>query len=209
MSKLAKTVKSLSKEWMKERSEMTVKKSKSSTKKRPTCDSTHIDDDFEQRLRKVIKKNPINLMETLEPIFTAVRMQPNNGNTNEDVSNKYQAFLQGVSQVMNNNNIFTMKIGYFIDPHSYNSPYYAILELNSNGLFAEHCDGLKKIENVMDVLHDLHEPEFILRTLIDRIAEKTNTNKCRIAELESCLARAEKVLKNSNINSSPMVHEEH
>ena len=180
---------------------MTARKSKSSTKQRLTDDSTFIQDELQQDL-KVIKRNKINIMEKLEPIFTAVKTQPNSGNTNEDVAKKYETFLQSVSQVMKNNNILTMNIGCFIDPHSYNSPNYATLELNSRGLFAEHCDGPKKIENVMDVLYDLHEPELILRMLIPRIVEKTSTNKARITQLESCLGVVEKVIRDSTIASA-------
>ena len=181
---------------------MAARKSKSSTKQRPTDDSTLVQDDVEQFIQKVTKENQINLKEKLEPIFTAVRAQTNNGYTNEDVSRKYEAFLQSIIQVMNNNNIITMDIGCSVDSHSYNSPNYATLELNSRGLLAEHCDGSEKIENVMDVLSDLHEPELILRMLINRLVEKANMNKCRIVELESCLDLVEKVLRNSNITST-------
>ena len=183
---------------------MAAEKSKSSTKQRHNGDSTLVEDDLERYLQKVMKENQINLKEKLEPIFTAVRAQPNNGYTNEDVSRKYEAFLQGVIQVMKNNNIITMDAGYFVDSHSDwgSFPQYATLELGTHGLFAKHCDGPKKIENVMDVLSDLHEPEFILRKLIDRIAEATDTNKYIIAKLESCLERVENAVRNSNITST-------
>lgn len=181
---------------------MAVQKSRSSTKQKQTGDSTLVEDNLEQYLQKVMKENQINLKEKLEPIFTAVRAQPNNVYTNEDVSRKYEAFLQGMIQVMNNNNIISMDVGYCVDPHSYNSPNYATLELNSRGLFAEYCDEHKKIENVMDVLSDLHEPDLILRMLVDLLVEKTNMNKYRIVKLESCLQLVEKVIRNSNITSA-------
>ncbi len=188
--------------YAKENNEMVCRNSKSSTKQRLTDDSTLVEDDLERYLQKVMKENQINLKEKLEPIFTAVRTQPNNGNTNEDVARKYEAFLQSIIQVMNNNNIISMDVGYCVDPHSYNSPNYATLELNSRGLFAEYCDEPKKIENVTDVLSDLHEPELILRELIDRIAGETNTNKSIIVRLESCLELVEKAVRNSNITST-------
>lgn len=181
---------------------MAARKSKSSTKQRLTDDSTLVHNDVVRFIQKVTKNNQINLKEKLEPIFTAVRAQPNNGYTNEDVSKKYEAFLQSIVQVMNNNNIITMDVGYLVDPHSYNSPNYATLELSSRGLFAELCDGSKKIENVRDVLSDLHEPELILRTLIDRIAGETNTNKSIIVRLETCLELVENAVRNSNITST-------
>jgi hypothetical protein len=180
---------------------MASRKSKSTIKQGLTGESTFVRDELERDL-KVMKKYQINILKKLEPIFTAVRTQPNNGNSNEDVARKYEAFLHGVSQVMKNNNILTLNVGYFVDPHSYNSPNYATLELNSHGLIAEHCDGPKKIENVMDVLYDLHEPELILRMLIHRIAEKTGTNNRRIAQLESSLELVERVIRNSNITSA-------
>jgi hypothetical protein len=187
---------------MKESNEMAARKSKSSGKQRPTDDSTYVEDNLEKYIQRVIKENRINLAEKLEPIFTAVRAQANNGYTNEDVSRKYEAFLQSIIQVMNNNNIITMDVGYFADSHSYNSPNFATIELNSRGLFAEHCDGPEKIENVMNVLSDLHEPEHILRTLIGLLVEKTNMNKCTIVELESCLELVENAIKNSNVIST-------
>ncbi|MGH9976964.1 MAG: hypothetical protein ACRD8Z_14180, partial [Nitrososphaeraceae archaeon] len=79
--------------YAKEGNEMAARKSKSSTKQRFTGDSTFIQDELQRDL-KVIKKNKINIMERLEPIFTAVRTQLNNGNTNEDVAKKYETFLQ-------------------------------------------------------------------------------------------------------------------
>ena len=188
--------------YVKERNEMSAQKSKSSTKQRLTGDSTLVEDDLERYLQKVTKENQINLKEKLEPIFTAVRAQPNNEYSNDDVARKYEAFLQSIIQVMINNKIITMDVGYFVDPHSYNSPNYATLELNSRGLFAEHCDGDKKIENIMDVLYDLHEPEHILRMLISRLVEETNMNKSRIVELESCLELVENAIKNSNVIST-------
>lgn len=181
---------------------MAARKSKSSTKQRLTDDSTLVEDDIVQFIQRVTKENQINLKEKLEPIFTAVRAQANNYYTNEDVSRKYEAFLQSIIQVMDNNNIITMDVGCSADSHSYNSPNYATLELNSRGLFAEHCDGSEKIENVMDVLSDLHEPELILRMLIDRIAQETSTNKHIIARLESCLELVENAVSNSNITST-------
>lgn len=195
-------IKSSSRKWMKEGNEMAAQKSKSPTNQRHSGDSTVVQDDLEQYLQKVMKENQINLKEKLEPIFTAVRAQPNNGYTNEDVSRKYEAFLQSIIQVMNNNNIITMDVGCSVDSHSYNSPNYATLELNSRGLFAEYCDEHKKIENVMDVLSDLHEPELILKILIDRIAEGTSTNKRIIARLESCLELVENIVRNSNVTSA-------
>lgn len=184
-----------------ESNEMVAEKSKSSTKQRHTGDSTLVEDDLEQYLQKMMKENQINLKDKLEPIFTAVRAQPNNSYTNEDVSRKYEAFLQSVSQVMENNNIFTLDVGYFADSHS-TEPQFANLELGTHGLFAKHCDGPKKIENVMDVLSDLHEPELILKMLIDQIAEKTSTNKYIIARLESCLELVENAVRNPNITSA-------
>lgn len=56
----------------------------------------------------------------------------------------------------------------------------------------------------MGVLSDLHEPELILRMLINLLVEKTNTNKCRIVELESCLELVEKVIRNSKITSAEL-----
>ena len=180
---------------------MVSRKSKSSTKQRLTDDSTLVEDDLERYLKKVMNENQINWKEKLEPIFTAIRAQPNNCYTNEDVSRKYEAFLQSVRQVMNNNNIFSMNVGYFVDPHSHNFGEYGYLELKSDGLFASHCDGTIKVENVLDVLSDLHAPEQILRNLIEQIIEEINRNKSRISELESCLESTEKAIKNLNIPS--------
>ena len=84
---------------------------------RPEIDPIQAQDDLEQDIRNVIHEDQINLMEKLEPIFTAVRMQPNNGNTRDDVARKYEAFLKSVSQVMKTNNIISINVGHFIDPH--------------------------------------------------------------------------------------------
>lgn len=65
---------------------MVSRKSKSSTKQRLTDDSTLVEDDLERYLKKVMNENQINWKEKLEPIFTAIRAQPNNCYTNEDVS---------------------------------------------------------------------------------------------------------------------------
>src|SRR5919106_1665493 len=119
--------KSSLRKWIKENNEMASRKSKSTIKQGLTGESTFVRDELERDL-KVMKKYQINILKKLEPIFTAVRTQPNNGNSNEDVARKYEAFLHGVSQVMKNNNILTLNVGYFVDPHSYNSPNYATLE---------------------------------------------------------------------------------
>ena len=102
---------------------------------------------------------------------------------------------------MNNNNIFSMNVGYFVDPHSHNFGEYGYLELKSDGLFASHCDGTIKVENVLDVLSDLHAPEQILRSLIYQIIKETNINKRWISELESCIESTEKAIRNSRISS--------
>jgi hypothetical protein len=128
-------------------------------------------------------------------------MQPNNGNTRDDVARKYDAFLKSIIQIMTTNNIISINVGNFVDPHSYNTPYYADLELTKHGLFANHCDGTIKVENVLDVLYDLDVPEQILRNLIHQIIKETDRNKRWISELESCLESTEKAIKNLSITS--------
>ena len=80
----------------------------------------------------------------------------------------HEAFLQSVSQLIKNYNIFSINVGYFVDPHSHNIGDYGYLELKSDGLFANHCDGNIKVENVLDVLSDLYAPKQILRNLIEQ-----------------------------------------
>lgn len=177
-------------------------KSKSSkSMEKSGIDSIQVQDDLERDIQKVIHENQIDIMEKLQPIFNAVRMQPNNGNTRDDVARKYDAFLKSIIQIMRINNIISINVGHFIDPHSYNSPNYADLELTKHGLYANHCDGRIKVENVLDVLYDLEEPEQILRSLIYQIIKETNINKRWISELESCLESTEKAIVNLNIPS--------
>jgi hypothetical protein len=168
---------------------------------KPGIDPIQDQDDLELSVQKVLHEDQIDIMEKLKPIFNAVRMQPNNGNTRDDVARKYDAFLKSIIQIMTINNIISMNVGNFIDPHSYNSPNYADLELTKHGLFANHCDVRIKVENVLDVLYDLEEPEQILRSLIYQIIKETNINKRWISELESCIESNEKAIRNSRISS--------
>jgi hypothetical protein len=182
---------------------MTAHKLKSSKiKNRPEVDPVYVQDDLERDILEVVNEDQINIEEKLQPIFTAVRMQPNNGNTREDVANKYDTFLKSVSQVMGTHNIISINIGHFIDPHSVNSPDYAYLELTPRGVFANHCDGTVKVGNVLDVLYDLEEPKQILRNLIYQITKETNVNKMRISKLESSLEFSERIIKNINSPSN-------
>lgn len=169
--------------------------------KKPGIDSIQVQDDLELDIQKVIHEDQIDITEKLQSIFNAVRMQPNNGNTRDDVARKYDAFLKSISQIMATNNIISISIGYFADPHSANSPGFAYVELTKHGLFTNHCDGTIKVENVLDVLYDLYEPKQIMRSLIYQIIKETNINKRWISELESCLEDAEKAIKNLNIMS--------
>jgi hypothetical protein len=181
---------------------MVNRKSKSSkSMEKPEIDPIQVQDDLELNIQKVIHEDQIDIMEKLQPIFNSVRMEPNNGNTRDDVARKYDAFLKSIIQIMTVNNIISINVGNFIDPHSYNSPNYADLELTKHGLFANHCDGRIKVENVLDVLYDLEEPEQILRSLIYQIIKETNINKRWISELESCLESTEKAIVNLNIPS--------
>jgi hypothetical protein len=177
-------------------------KSKSSKlMEEPEIDPMQPTDDFELDIQKVIRENQVYIMEKLQPIFNAVRMEPNNGNTRDDVARKYDAFLKSIIQIMTTSNIISLNLGNFIDPHSYNTPYYASLELTKHGLYANHCDGTNKVENVLDVLYDLDKPEQILRSLIYQIIKETKINKRWISELESCIESTEKAIKNLSISS--------
>jgi hypothetical protein len=173
----------------------------SKSKEKLGIDPRQVQDDLELDIQKVIHEDQIDIMERLQPIFNAVRMQPNNGNTRDDVARKHDAFLKSISQIMTTNNIISLNVGHFIDPHSYNSPNYADLELTKHGLFANHCDGSIKVENVLDVLYDLEEPKQILRSLIYQIIKETNINKRWISELELSLESTEKAIVNLNIPS--------
>ncbi len=75
------------------------------------------------------------------------------------------------------------------------------LELTKHGLFANHCDGRIKVENVLDVLYDLEESEQILRTLIYQIRKEASINKRLISGLESGLESTENDIVNLNIPS--------
>ena len=68
-------------------------------------------------------------------------------------------------------------------------------------MYANHCDGTKQVENVLDVLYDLDKPEQILRSLIYQIIKETNINKRSISELESCVESTERAKKNLSISS--------
>jgi hypothetical protein len=181
---------------------MVNRKSKSpKSMEKPEIDPIQVQDDLELSVQKVLHEDQIDIMEKLQPIFNAVRMQPSNGNTRDDVARKYDAFLNSIIQIITTNNIISLNVGNFIDPHSYNSPNYADLELTKHGLFANHCDGRIKVENVLDVLYDLDKPEQILRSLLYQIIKETNINKRWISELESCIESTEKAIKNSSISS--------
>ena len=178
------------------------RKSKSSKPmEKPEVDPIQVQDDLKLSVQKVLHEDQIDIMEKLQPIFNAVRMQPSNGNTRDDVARKYDAFLKSIIQIMTTNNIISLNVGNFINPHSYNTPYYADLELTKHGLYANHCDGTKQVENVLDVLYDLDKPEQILRSLIYQIIKETNINKRWISELESCVESTEKAIKNLSISS--------
>ncbi|MGH7557691.1 MAG: hypothetical protein ACRD5J_04220 [Nitrososphaeraceae archaeon] len=174
----------------------------SKTKERPKVDPNRVQDDLEEDIQKIINEDQIDIEKKFQPIFTAVRLQRNNGNMREDVAKKYEVFLKSVSQVMKAHNIISINIGYFVDPYSVNSPNYAVLELTPQGVIANHCDRTIEVENVLDVLYDLQEPEQILRSLIYKIVEETKINKKWISELESSLEFAERAIRSSKDRST-------
>ena len=74
-------------------------KSSKSTGK-PRIDPMQTQDDFELDIQEVIRENQVCIKEKLQPIFTAVRTQPKNENSRDDVARKYDVFLKSISQIM-------------------------------------------------------------------------------------------------------------
>ena len=175
----------------------------SKSKEKLGIDPSQVQDDLELDIQKAIHENQVDIAKVLQPILTAIRTAPNQGNSRDDVARKYDAFLKSISEIMTNSNIISIDVGYFVDTHSYNMGDYGYLELKSDGLVANHCDGTFKVENVLDVLSDLHAPKQILRNLIRQIIEEINNNKWSISRLESCLESTEKAIKNFNITYEP------